>query len=258
MIYFLFPVYNEKDNLSKLLAGIRQMMAGKSYRMVAVNDGSTDGSLELLDELRQDDLTIIGSVINMNVGAVFSAGIAQVLRTAQEDDVVVIMESDQTSELDLVLPMIEKIRKEAQDIIIASRYLPGGKYENFPLSRLVFSHCANRLMRAFFPIGDVRDYTIFFRAYRAGILRQAASYFGLFGLIQSKGFVANAELLVKLSFFTDKITEVPFMYNYGKKKGASKIRILSTVNEYFVLINYLKRIFAKRARLEKSVVKGGL
>ncbi len=257
MIYFIFPVYNEKDNLPKLVASIRRMMAGKDYRMVAVNDGSTDGSVELLGELKQDDLTVIGSVINMNVGAVFSAGIAEVLREAQEDDVVLIMESDQTSEIDLVLPMTEKILKEGQDIVIASRYLTGGKYQNFPFPRLVFSHCANRLMRAFFPVCRVRDYTIFFRAYRAGVLRQAASYFGLFGLIQSKGFVANAELLIKLSFFTDKIIEVPFIYNYGKKKGASKIQVLSTINEYFVLINYLKEIFTKRAKLEKTAVKGG-
>ena len=120
---------------------------------------------------------------------------------------------------------------------------------DFPLPRMIFSHCANRLMRTFFPVGDVRDYTIFFRAYRAGVLRQASEYFGPFGLIQSKGFVANAELLVKLSFFTKRIMEIPFVYNYGRKKGASKIDVLRTINEYFTLINYLKRIFIKHRAL---------
>lgn len=252
MIHFLFPVYNEKDNLPALIGGIRRVMRGRPYRMVAVNDGSTDGSLELLRQLKQDDLVITGSVINMNVGAVFSTGIAEVLRAAADEDVMIIMESDQTSELDLILPMAGRIRDEGLDIVIASRYLPGGKYVNFPLPRLLFSHGANRLMRAFFPVGDVRDYTIFFRAYRVKVLRQATAHFGPFGLIQSKGFVANAELLVKLSLLTGKITEVPFVYNYGQKKGASKIRVFSTVNEYFVLINYLKRIFAKQERLKKT------
>ncbi len=249
MIHIIFPVYNEKENLAGLVAGIRASLVPGTYRMVAVNDGSTDGSLELLDRLKGQDLLITGSVINMNVGAVFSAGIAKVLEAAGDDDVVVIMESDQTSEQGLVAPMARMIERQEADIVIASRYLPGGKYANFPLPRLVFSHLANRLMRACFPVGAVRDYTIFFRAYRARVLRQASAYFGPFGLIQSKGFVANAELLVKLSIFTRKITEIPFVYNYGQKKGASKIHVLRTINEYFVLINYLRRILVKHAAL---------
>ncbi|MBF0386309.1 MAG: glycosyltransferase [Candidatus Omnitrophica bacterium] len=253
MIHFIFPVYNEKANLPELIAGIRRLMAGKAYRMVAVNDGSTDGSLEFLKEQQGVDLVITGSVINMNVGAVFSSGIHEALKGAKDDDVIVIMESDQTSEQELVLPMAESIGLGTADIVIASRYVSGGRYVNFPLPRVIFSHCANRLMRAFFPVASVRDYTIFFRAYRAGILKRASDYFGPFGLIQSKGFVANAELLVKLAFFTDRIMEVPFVYNYGMKKGASKINVLRTINEYFTLINYLKRLISKHSALGRRI-----
>ncbi|MBF0331761.1 MAG: glycosyltransferase [Candidatus Omnitrophica bacterium] len=252
MIFFVFPVYNEVENLEGLVAGIRKVMKGRSYKMVAVNDGSTDGSVALLKGLQTDDLLITGSVINMNVGAVFSMGIDQVLKIAQDDDVMIIMESDQTSEQDLVIPMAKEIEDGKADIVIASRYLSGGRYVGFPLPRLLFSHVANRLVRAFFPVGSVQDYTIFFRAYRVVVLRQASHYFGPFGLIQSKGFVANAELLVKLSLFTQKIMEVPFVYNYGKKKGASKINVMRTINEYFVLINYLKRILVKHRFLNGS------
>ncbi|MBF0618904.1 MAG: glycosyltransferase [Candidatus Omnitrophica bacterium] len=250
MIYFILPIYNEKNNLAALIANIRGMMSGRQYRIVAVNDGSTDGSLEMLEALRREDLMITGSVINMNVGAVFSAGLAAALQGAANDDIIVIMESDQTSEQSLVLPMAEKIVRGEADIVVASRYLPGGKYINFPFFRLIFSHGANRLMRVFFPIRDIRDYTIFFRVYRARVLKEASFYFGSFGLIQSKGFVANAELLIKLSLFTTRIVEVPFVYNYGKKKGASKINVLRTINEYFVLITYLKRIMKKHAALK--------
>ncbi|MEI6437738.1 MAG: glycosyltransferase [Candidatus Omnitrophota bacterium] len=246
MIHFIFPVYNERANLPGLIAGIRRLMAGMPYRMVAVNDGSTDGSLEFLKEQQGDDLLITGSVINMNVGAVFSAGIHEALKGAADDDVIVIMESDQTSEQELVLPMAERIARGEADVVIASRYLLGGKYVNFPPARLLFSHAANRLIRFFFPVGEVRDYTIFFRAYRVGLLKRASVHFGPFGLIQSKGFVANAELLIKLSLLPCRVMEVPFVYNYGMKKGASKINVLRTINEYFTLVNYLKRIMAKQ------------
>ncbi|MCX5848751.1 MAG: glycosyltransferase [Deltaproteobacteria bacterium] len=249
-VHFIFPVYNEKENLKDLIGGIRQLMAGRSYRMIAVNDGSTDGSLSLLNDLTGDELIVTGSQLNMNVGAAFSTGITAALAGAADEDAVVIMESDQTSEQELILPMVQMIFNNEAEIVIASRYLPGGKYTGFPLPRLVFSHIANRLMRTFFPVASVLDYTIFFRAYRAGLLRRASTYFGPFGLIQSKGFEANAELLVKLSLLTKNIREIPFVYDYGNKKGASKIHVLSTIKEYFALIGYLRRILARHVLLK--------
>lgn len=248
MIYFILPVYNEEDNIGKTIEELRSLMKGKDYKIVAVNDGSSDNSLKILKELYGKDLVIEGSIVNMNVGAVFSLGIDCVLSEAKDDDVMVIMESDQTSEVAIINDMVAPIEENTSDIIIASRYLNGGGYVDFPFLRLIFSYCANSLMKFYFPIKNVVDYTIFFRAYRIVIVKKATEHFGRFGLIQSKGFVANAELLIKLSIFTDKIKEVPFTYNYAKKIGQSKINVFRTINEYFVLINYLKRIFKKVER----------
>lgn len=245
MIYFVFPVYNEEKNIRSLILCLRKLMQGEDYKMIAVNDGSTDRSLEILEELNGPDLLIVGSAINMNIGAVFSLGIDEVLKNAKNDDILVIMESDQTSELSLVKLLAARIESGENDIIIASRYLKGGGYLNFPLPRRVFSCCANYFMHLLFPIKNVKDYTIFFRAYRIGIIRKVSDYFGKYGLIQSKGFVANAEFLIKLSLFTCRIEEIPFVYNYAKKIGKSKINVLRTINEYFVLTSYLKRICLK-------------
>ncbi|OGX24055.1 MAG: hypothetical protein A2Y03_02430 [Omnitrophica WOR_2 bacterium GWF2_38_59] len=248
MIYFMLPVYNEEDNIKKTIEELRSLMKGKDYKIVAVNDGSIDNSLKILNELKGKDLVVEGSVVNMNVGAVFSLGIDRVLSEAKDDDIMVIMESDQTSEVAIIKDLVGPVEKDAADIVIASRYLKSGGYVNFPFLRLIFSYCANSLMKFYFPIQNVIDYTIFFRAYRIGLVKKATEHFGRFGLIQSKGFVANAELLIKLSIFTKKIKEVPFTYNYGKKIGQSKINVFRTINEYFVLINYLKRIFNKVER----------
>ena len=244
----MLPVYNEEDNIKKTIEELRSLMKGKDYKIVAVNDGSIDNSLKILNELKGKDLVVEGSVVNMNVGAVFSLGIDRVLSEAKDDDIMVIMESDQTSEVAIIKDLVGPVEKDAADIVIASRYLKSGGYVNFPFLRLIFSYCANSLMKFYFPIQNVIDYTIFFRAYRIGLVKKATEHFGRFGLIQSKGFVANAELLIKLSIFTKKIKEVPFTYNYGKKIGQSKINIFRTINEYFVLINYLKRIFKKVER----------
>jgi len=44
---------------------------------------------------------------------------------------------------------------------------------------------------------------------------------------------------------TDKISEIPFVYDYGKKKGASKLNKVRTIAEYFVVISYLKSVLKK-------------
>lgn len=221
-------------------------MKGSNYEIIVVNDGSTDGSLNLLEQMRDKDLVIEGTLINMNIGSVFLTGINRALSDSLgENDIIIVMEGDQTSSVKLVRQLIYCIENENQDIVIASRYKSGGGYVNFPLSRRIFSYVANRLLYFYFPIEHIKDYTIFFRAYRVNIIKKAIRYFGKFGLIQSRGFVANAEFLIKLSLFTNRISEMPFVYDYAKKTGKSKMQIFSTINEYFVVISYLKRIFQK-------------
>ena len=244
-LYFLLPIYNEEANIASVISGLRAGQFGDEIKIVAVNDGSADRTAEILNALSGSDLIVLGTHVNMNVGAVFSSGIKYIVSKAQDGDLLVILESDQTSAIDLVPVMLDEIRFNGRDIVVASRYVAGGGYRNFPVTRLIFSHLANRLMQYVFPIPNVLDYTIFFRAYRISSLRAALPYFGDSGLIQTHGFVANAELLIKLSLLSPLVAEIPFVYDYGVKRGASKINVLRTINEYFVLVAYLRRLTRK-------------
>jgi len=244
-LYFLLPIYNEEANIASVISGLRAGQFGDEIKIVAVNDGSADRTAAVLNALSGSDLIVLGTHVNMNVGAVFSSGIKYIVSKAQDGDLLVILESDQTSAMDLVPVMLDEIRFKGKDIVVASRYVAGGGYRNFPVTRLIFSHLANRLMQYVFPIPNVLDYTIFFRAYRISSLRAALPYFGDSGLIQTHGFVANAELLIKLSLLSPLVAEIPFVYDYGVKRGASKINVLRTINEYFVLVAYLCRLSRK-------------
>ena len=244
-LYFLLPTYNEEANIASVISGLRAGQFGDEIKIVAVNDGSADRTAAILNALSGSDLIVLGTHVNMNVGAVFASGIKYIVPKAQDGDLLVILESDQTSAIDLVPVMLDEIRFKGKDIVVASRYLVGGGYRNFPVTRLIFSHVANRLMQYVFPIPNVLDYTIFFRAYRISSLRAALPYFGDSGLIQTHGFVANAELLIKLSLLSPLVAEIPSVYDYGVKRGASKINVLRTINEYFVLVAYLRRLTRK-------------
>lgn len=252
MVYFVFPIYNEENNIRKIIPEVRSLMKGKPYRIIAVNDGSSDGSQKVLDEFMGDDIIIDGSEINMNIGAVFSLAVDRVLReSASHDDIMVIMESDQTSKVNLAESLIGEIENNGFDITIASRYQKGGCYRNFPLSRLMFSRGVNYFLRKIFPIHrGVKDYTIFLRAYRVGIFSQLIELFGQSGTIQSQGFIANSELLIKAALLTGRIKEVPFVYDYGKKIGKSKMNVIRTINEYFVFAFYMKNLISKMNKMK--------
>lgn len=247
MIYFVLPIYNEENNIQRLILDLRKLMQSKECKIIAVNDGSSDSSLEILYSLRDENLIIESSLINMNIGAVFSTAIQRVLSESKDNnDIMIILESDKTSDISLVDKLLTEIKEKGKDVVIASRYQKGGGYKNFPLHRYVFSWCANFFLRKLFPINSgVRDYTIFLRAYRVDVFRPLIEYFSPFGIIQTQGFIANSELLIKISLFTKRISEVPFVYDYGRKIGKSKMNILRTINEYFVFAFYMKEITRK-------------
>lgn len=251
MIYIVVPLYNEEKNVENVISGIREELAGEEYKIIAVNDGSFDNTLDKINKLKGKDLNIVSYLVNMNIGSVIPTGLMKALSDSRhEDDVIILMEGDQTSSVSLVKDLTAGINN-GNDVVIASRYQKGGGYRNFPLKRKILSYCANFFLQKIFPINDnVKDYTIFLRAYRAGIFYKLIDHFGQFGLVQSKGFIANAELLIKISLFTNRIKEIPFVYDYGNKLGKSKMKILQTVNEYFVFTIYMKNLI-KRMNTKK-------
>ncbi|KKU83561.1 MAG: Glycosyl transferase [Microgenomates group bacterium GW2011_GWA2_47_8] len=249
----MLPIYNEAASIAHVIEEIRRALWGYRYRIIALDDGSTDRTPHILKDLteKKKDVVTLRTPVNMGIGAVFSVGISYVLGVSKSgEDILIIMESDQTSTTSTIRQLSARVGS-GFDVVIASRYCPGGGYGNFPLGRRLFSYSANILMRLFFPLPKVADYTIFFRGYRVGILKRAGEVYGRFGLIQSKGFVANAELLVKLALVGARIGEIPFVYDYGTKQGGSKLSIVQTVNEYIVTLLYLRQVRGKVSALAR-------
>lgn len=253
MLYIILTIYNEERSLPVLIGDIRRFLKKGDYKIIAVDDGSYDNSLKVLNDLMDNDIVIVKHKINFSIGAVFLTGFNKALEESKnDDDVIILMESDQTSDIRLLKMLISEIRDKGRDIAIASRYIKGGGYVNFPPLRKIYSVVSNRLMRHYFPIAGIKDYTIFYRSYRVKVLRDMVSFFGPYSFIQSRGFVSNSELLIKAGFFTGKVSEIPFMYDYGNKEGKSKIRPLSTILEYIQFIVHMKRIKAKVLEKQKK------
>jgi dolichol-phosphate mannosyltransferase len=231
-LYYLLPIFNEDDNLTKLMSDISTIVLpdGWNYRICAVNDGSSDKSLEILEENEDKyPLDIISYTPNAGIPTVLKRGFEHLQKKIQADDVVVIMESDGTSDLGLIPGFVNQINKGFA-VVIGSRSVPGGAYKNFPMQRKIGSMITNLFLRLLWRVKGVTDYTIFYRAYSGEVLKKYIADGVSFQSLRS--FAANGELILRLSKYTDKVCELPLQYDYGLKKGKSKMKLFDTLWEY--------------------------
>lgn len=235
MVRLIIPAYNEAANLPQLVREIEDVIRGEPHRLYIVNDGSRDETSSVLERLAAEaPITVLTHPVNCGVAAAFRTGFTAALAEAEENDAVVLMEGDGTSPPALVPIFLSRIRAGA-DVVIASRYQPGGGYTRFPFKRLVLSRGANFIFRVLFSIPGVFDYTIFYRAYRVPPLRAAVHAHGE-RFIESTTFLANAEILLKLRPHLRRVEEVPLEYDYGKKQGKTGMKIWKNLRSYLTFI----------------------
>ena len=231
----IVPVYNEDGNIEKLLSSIKDLKLEISKKVIVVDDGSEDNTLALARKFKRKlDLKIIVHEQNKGIPQTFYDGLKAAADSASSKDVIFIIEGDNTSDLSLFPQIIQKIRNGA-DIVVASRYLKGGRYKNFPLHRKYGSIFINYVLKTFFYTRGVSDYTIFYRAYSAEVVKNALKKYGK-NFITTKSFAANLEILLRMKAFAKKYDEVPMVYDYGLKKGKSKMKIGKALFEYRGLI----------------------
>ena len=242
-VFVVIPAYNEEQNLPSLLPHIARVVSaiGREVRIIVVNDGSRDNTRAVAENLAKTlTVLVISHPTNFGVGRVFLTGLRAASESARAEDVIVLMEADSTNDPELLPEMVRRI-ENGDDVVIGSRYQRGGRYHKFPPKRLALSLAANAGVRVLFPIRGVRDYTIFYRAYRAAVLARG---FAIFGdrLIETRTFVCNAELLVKLNHVWPlRVSEVPLVYRYDLKKGKSKMPIKKTFREYLSFVRQARR-----------------
>jgi dolichol-phosphate mannosyltransferase len=238
----IIPAYNEERNIVSLVNSIHEVMIGCKilYKIVVVNDGSVDSTGNIILQLsKKYPIDIVTHKVNEGIGQVFLSGLKRSVDIAGDRDVIIIIEADCTNEPSVMPGMFKKIN-EGYDVVVGSRYCRKGKYYNFPIGRYILSKGANSLLKSLFFIRGIKDYTIFFRDYKASILKRAFLEYGN-NFIKTNTFVANAEILIKLNRIGIKATEVPLVYNYGLKKGKSGMKIIKTLKEYLIFIfNELK------------------
>ena len=239
MIWILLPAYNEELSFPPLTAKIRATMEkmGAAYRVVVVNDGSRDGTSKVLEDVaRNIPLQVLTHKYNRGLGETIRDGLEYIAEHAKPEDVVVRMDCDDTHEPDYIPTMIAKLN-EGHEVVITSRYQPGGGVIGLDLYRRTISRIANLMLKAWFPIPGIWEYTCGYRAYRVSLIQDLLAIFGN-KLIDLKGlgFTGTIEKLVKCRMVKARVTEIPFMLHYHQKRSASKVVTSVTTLGYLVLM----------------------
>lgn len=239
MIYFLLPAYNEERDLPRLFDEFLRISFPFPYRILVVNDGSTDKTRDRIEPYRARlPIDVLDHGTNLGLGKALRTGFTELEKRIKPGDSVVTMDSDGTHPLDSVFGIKEKI-EGGKDVVIASRFAPGGSETGLNVFRRLLSHTASAGLRFLWPIKGIRDYSSGYRGYSYDIVTKLFQAFGS-RTIEEGGFSATLELLLKASLLSDGFDEVPLKLRYDRKVGTSKMRVAKTVFRYFTLIIRLK------------------
>ena len=208
----LVPTYNEVDNLAWIVERVRT--AVPQADVLVVDDGSPDGTGELADELAAEDsqVQVLHRTEKAGLGAAYLHGFEVAL--ARGYDVIGEMDADgshQPEQLPVLLAALEDA-----DLVLGSRWVPGGSVLNWPLARQALSRGGNLYTRLLLGI-PVRDATGGFRLFR----RTALEAIDLTA-VQSVGYCFQADLAWRALQAGLRVKEVPIEF-VERVRGESKM-----------------------------------
>lgn len=234
MLTFIVPAYNEEQNLVRLFAAIEMASnkAGKQCRVLVVNDGSTDGTVAMVERYaRTMPLVLLSQPRNMGVGPAFDRGFRYALENMEKGDLLVTMEADNTSDLGILPQLFQLIESQGCDVALASCYAPGGAVVGAGYLRRILSAVGNGLLRATFPV-SVRTWSSFYRVYRGEAIKACYDAYGS-TLLEEAGFVCMVEMLLKMQALGLKMAEVPMILRPQNRVGSSKMKVVRNIVDYF-------------------------
>jgi dolichol-phosphate mannosyltransferase len=211
-VLVVIPTYNEAENLEPLTVRLRS--AVPEADVLVVDDGSPDGTGEIADRLAAADgaVQVLHRSEKAGLGAAYIAGFRRAL--AEGYDAVVEMDAD-GSHAPEELPRLLTALREA-DLVIGSRWVPGGQIRNWPFYRQVISIGGSTYARVLlrFP---VRDSTSGYRAFRRQVLEQLK-----LDEVASQGYCFQIDLAWKTWRSGFRVREVPITFT-EREVGRSKM-----------------------------------
>lgn len=201
------PTYNERDRLAELVQALFEATgrAGVDLELIIVDDNSPDGTGALADELAKTHrMQVVHRSGKLGLGTAVVAGFA-----VASAEILGVMDADFSHPPALVPKLLAGLKSTGADVIVGSRYVPGGSTPDWPLKRRILSRVGCLLARGLSPI---RDAASGFFLIRRDVARGVE--------IKAGGFKICLELVVRGK--PGKLVELPYRFD-DRELGESKM-----------------------------------
>ena len=205
----VIPVFNEKNTIEELIRRVQEVDVSLNKEIIIVDDGSNDGTPEILKSLKQPDIKVVYHSTNQGKGAALHTGFSEA-----EGDIILVQDADLEYDPKEYPKLLEPILDGRADAVYGSRFLGG------PHRVLYFWHyIGNRFLTAFSNMLsnlNLSDMETCYKVFKKDILDRIT--------LKSKRFGFEPEITLKLAKLNARIYEVPISYSgrdysEGKKIG---------------------------------------
>jgi dolichol-phosphate mannosyltransferase len=215
-VWLILPTYNEADDLEPLVRAVLPQLEGTGlpHTILVVDDGSPDGTGEIADRLAAElpPVRVLHRARKQGLGRAYLAGFELALDAGA--DLLMEMDADFSHDPRDVPRLIAAAG--AADLVLGSRYVPGGGVENWGLSRRLLSRGGCAYARVLLGI-PVRDLTGGFKCFNRRVL-QAIDLAD----VRADGYAFQVELTYRAVRAGFRVAEVPILFR-ERREGASKM-----------------------------------
>ena len=232
----ILPTYNESLTIEKMLDAITTAVPPRiNTEVLVIDDDSPDGTSKIVDSyIQKSNDAILFRVHTRKGKRGLSSAVIDGINLAT-GKFVLVMDSDFSHPPHMISNMYDELINNELDIVIGSRYVEGGKYEEWPLTRKLISKIGNSLAGLWLGL-DVKDSMTGLFALKKDLIKNLS--------FEAIGYKILLEILVKTK--GAKVKEVPFVC-VNRQEGSSKFSF-SIINDYFKLLKILRKSASYNAK----------
>jgi dolichol-phosphate mannosyltransferase len=211
-ILVIIPTYQERENIERIVE--RVVASVPSAHILIVDDGSPDGTGKIADELADADerIHVLHRSVKNGLGAAYIAGFDWGLDRGY--DVLVEMDADGSHSPEQLPRLLSAL--DRADLVLGSRYVPGGAVVNWPRRRELLSRGGNLYTRLALGL-ELRDATGGYRAFRRDVLEDID-----YAAVASQGYCFQVDLARRALDGGYRVAEVPITF-VERVRGESKM-----------------------------------
>lgn len=246
-VLVVIPTYDERDNLEPVLS--RLHAAVPTADVLIVDDASPDGTGELADALAAADprISVLHRAGKAGLGAAYLAGFAAALRGDYQ--VVVEMDADGSHPPEDLPALLAALDDDA-DVVIGSRYVPGGVVRNWPMHRELISRGGNLYSRVALGV-PIKDITAGYRAFRRQVLEELD-----LDEVSSQGYCFQIDMAWRAVQAGFRVREVPITFT-ERERGRSKMSGAIVAEAFWRVMCWGTSRVLRRSHGRDDAVSGG-